>query len=81
MVVRGRFLYLSTPIGPERIEFNAHRFFSAKSLVDWFAESWEIECCAVLYDRNQSTETAGAAALEQATCKLGVRMIMARENG
>jgi hypothetical protein len=79
MVAPGGLLYLSTPIGPERIEFNAHRIFAAKTMVGWFADGWEIERCAVLDDDNQSTETAGAKALEQAICKLGVGIIMARK--
>jgi hypothetical protein len=76
----GRFL-LSTPIGPQRVEFNAHRVFSPATVISWFSDGWEIENCAVIDDRNQSTETAGAEALEQATCKLGVGIIMARKNG
>lgn len=32
MVTPGGTLYLSTPIGPERIEFNAHRVFSVAGM-------------------------------------------------
>jgi len=31
-------LYFSVPMGPQRMEFNAHRFFAAKTLFDFFAE-------------------------------------------
>jgi hypothetical protein len=79
MVAPGGLLYLSTPIGPERVEFNAHRIFAAETMVAWFADGWEIERCAVLDDLNRITETTGANALEQATCKLGVSIIMARK--
>jgi SAM-dependent methyltransferase len=80
MVKPGGVFYLSTPIGPERIEFNAHRVFAPETMVGWFADGWEIERCTVLDDLNRSTETAGAKALEQATCKLGVGIIMARKH-
>ena len=74
----GRFL-LSTPVGPQRVEFNAHRVFSPATVISWFSDGWEIEKCAVIDDRNQSTETAGVKALEQATCHAGVGIIMARK--
>lgn len=79
MVRPGGRIILSTPIGPQRIEFNAHRVFSPQTLLSWFSEGWEIEKCAVIDDHNQSTETAGAKALEQATCHAGVGIIMARK--
>ena len=39
--VGGRF-YFSAPIGPQRIEFNAHRVFSVKYLLGLFANKYEI---------------------------------------
>ena len=33
----GGTLYLSFPIGPERIEFNGHRVFHLRTALDWFA--------------------------------------------
>jgi hypothetical protein len=50
MVEPGGTLYLSTPIGPQRIEFNAHRIFATETLVGWFADGWEIERFAYLDD-------------------------------
>ncbi len=79
MVRPGGRLYLSTPVGPQRVEFNAHRVFSPATVISWFSDGWEIEKCAVIDDRNQSTETAGVKALEQATCHAGVGIIMARK--
>jgi SAM-dependent methyltransferase len=35
-------LYLSAPIGAERIEYNAHRVFSLKRISGWFATLFEI---------------------------------------
>lgn len=37
----GRF-YFSTPIGPQRIEFNAHRVFSVKYLLELFNKKYDI---------------------------------------
>lgn len=73
-------LLLSTPIGPQRIEFNAHRVFSPETMLSWFADGWEIERGAVLDDDNRITESPGAEALEKATCKLGVGIIIAKKN-
>ncbi|MES2924195.1 MAG: DUF268 domain-containing protein [Verrucomicrobiota bacterium] len=50
MVKPGGMLYLTTPIGPQRIEFNAHRIFAAETLVGWFDDGWEIEHFAYLDD-------------------------------
>jgi hypothetical protein len=35
---KGGVLYLSTPIGQERVEFNANRVFSPQTIVDWCQE-------------------------------------------
>ncbi len=39
----GGTLYLSVPIGPQRIEFNAHRVFSVRWLLDYFAQNYKVE--------------------------------------
>ncbi len=36
-------LYLSTPIGPQRIEFNAHRVFAIRYLLELFAPIFHLE--------------------------------------
>jgi hypothetical protein len=38
----GKF-YFSTPIGPQRIEFNAHRVFSIKYLMEYFSKYYNLE--------------------------------------
>ena len=38
----GGLFYFSTPIGPQRIEFNAHRVFSLSFLDQWITEKYEI---------------------------------------
>ncbi len=42
MLKRGGVLYLSVPIGPQRIEFNAHRVFSVGYLVELFRGRFEL---------------------------------------
>jgi len=42
MIRPGGTFYFSTPIGPQRIEFNAHRVFSLQYLLDLFASKYEI---------------------------------------
>lgn len=45
----GRF-HFSTPMGPQRIEFNAHRIFSARFLIDYFLKDYHIERFSYLSD-------------------------------
>lgn len=42
MLKKGGMLYLSVPIGPQRIQFNAHRIFSIKFLLDYFSLDYEL---------------------------------------
>lgn len=46
----GRF-YLSTPIGPQRIEFNAHRVFSVRYLMDLFESKFDIVSFSYIDDK------------------------------
>lgn len=46
---KGRF-YFSVPIGPQRIEYNAHRVFSLKYLFDYLATYFEIETLSIVDD-------------------------------
>lgn len=45
-------LYLSTVIGPQRIEFDAHRVFSVKYLFDWLKNDFSIERFTYIDDDN-----------------------------
>lgn len=77
----GRF-YLSTPIGPQRVEFNAHRVFAAATLLGWFAEGWEIEKFAVIDDRDQviaPPERSPEAIASNFGCRTGVGIVAARK--
>jgi hypothetical protein len=48
--VGGKF-YFSTPIGKQRIEFNAHRVFSVKYLLDIFINKYEIDSFSYVDDK------------------------------
>ena len=43
-------LYFSVPIGPMRIEFNAHRVFSVQFLCDYFSQSYDIKSFSYVDD-------------------------------
>ena len=82
MIAPGGCLYLSTPIGTERIEFNAHRIFSAATLLDWFGEGWEIEKFAMIDGTNQLIEDVnwkGSDRDRNFGCTSGVGIVMARK--
>jgi len=82
MVAEGGRLYLSTPIGPQRIEFNAHRIFGASTLLGWFADGWEIERFAVIDDSNRVHEEVDWESPEARNhfgCQAGVGIVVARK--
>jgi len=79
MVAPGGRLYLSTPIGEERLEFNAHRVFSPQSLLSWFEEGWEIQFSALLDDELNLFEMQGSDPIKNAICRTGLGMICARK--
>lgn len=83
LVAPGGILYLSTPIGPERIEFNAHRVFAAETFTGWFGEGWSIERFAVIDDEEVLHEEVDWRSPQAAThfgCQLGVGILAARRN-
>jgi hypothetical protein len=47
-------LYLSVPIGPQRIEFNAHRVFSVRHLLNMFKGKFEIEEFSFVDDKDEN---------------------------
>jgi len=53
---KGGRLYLSVPIGPQRIEFNAHRVFSTAYLLECFADRYRIEQFAYVDDNGELHE-------------------------
>jgi SAM-dependent methyltransferase len=54
----GRF-YFSGPIGSQRIEFNAHRIFSIKYLMEIFKDSFNIERFSYVDDQGDFYENVG----------------------
>ncbi len=83
MVAPGGRLYLSAPIGTQRVEFNAHRVFAASTLTGWFADGWEIEHFDVIDDDNRIHEAVawrGAEIENHFGCRLGVGIVVARKN-
>jgi hypothetical protein len=82
MVSLGGMLYLSTPIGPQRVEFNAHRVTAASTLIGWFDEGWRIEQFTVINDFNQVREIGdwkGPEVKNHFGCNLGVGIVAARK--
>lgn len=53
----GKF-YFSTPIGPQRIEFNAHRVFSVKYLLDILSSRFRIDSFSYVDDEGNLWENA-----------------------
>ena len=47
---KGRF-YFSVPIGPQRIEYNAHRVFSLSYLFEYLSSYFEVEHLSIVDDR------------------------------
>ena len=80
MVIPGGIFYLSNPIGPERVEFNAHRVFAPQTVIDWFSDGWKIEKFAVIDDAVQLTEGNNPKLLTDFNGNLGVGIIAARKN-
>lgn len=83
IVAPGGLFYLSTPMGPQRVEFNAHRVFAASTIIGWFGEGWTIEQMAVLDDQNEWREVDHRNPSEVKShfgCQLGVGIVAARKN-
>lgn len=82
MVKPGGSLYLSTPIGPQRVEFNAHRIFAAETLVGWFGDGWEIERFAYLDDSgklHEDVDLRTADLKNHLGCQTGLGIVAARK--
>lgn len=77
MIEPGGVLYLSTPIGIERVEFNAHRVFSPSTLLAWFGNGWRIERSAVVHDEAVQSSDDGSA-VGKFTGDHGIGIVAAR---
>jgi SAM-dependent methyltransferase len=58
MLTKGGKLYFSVPIGPQRIEFNAHRVFSVSYLLECFDGKYRIDQFSFVDDRGDLHENA-----------------------
>lgn len=56
MLAPGGRLYLSAPIGPQRIEFNGHRVFALKTLLDLTAGQFDLERFSFVDDQGDLHE-------------------------
>ena len=82
MVRKNGVLYLSTPMGPQRVEFNAHRVFAAETILNWFSDGWQIERFAVIDDQQRlhdQVDWQGPKAKDHFGCNLGVGIVAARK--
>ncbi|MGE5847975.1 MAG: DUF268 domain-containing protein [Ignavibacteria bacterium] len=52
LMPKGKF-YFSTLIGPQRIEYDAHRIFSVKYLLNYFSGKYKIQSFSYVNDENQ----------------------------
>jgi hypothetical protein len=70
----GKF-YFSMPIGRQRIEFNAHRIFAVRYLLDTFAGLYRIDRFSYVDDSGDFHENASLAPAEVAAnfgCSFGL---------
>ena len=51
-------LYFSVPIGPQRVEFNAHRVFSVQHVLDLFANRYRVDAFSYIDDQSAFFENA-----------------------
>ncbi len=58
LLAPGGRLYLSVPMGSTRVEFNAHRIFHVRELIDWVEEQFEVERLSYVDDRGRLHEGA-----------------------
>jgi 2-polyprenyl-3-methyl-5-hydroxy-6-metoxy-1,4-benzoquinol methylase len=56
MVKKGGTFYFSTPIGPQRIEFNAHRVFSVGYLLNILTNGFELKAFSYVDDNGDFHE-------------------------
>ena len=71
---KGGKLYFSVPIGPQRIEFNAHRIFSVSYLLECFADKYHIDQFSFVDDQgdlHENTPVTNAAAQNSFGCYYG----------
>lgn len=63
LLKQGGKMYLSVPIGPQRIEYDAHRVFSVRYLLDLVSERFKVESFSYVNDAGDLIENAPLADL------------------
>jgi hypothetical protein len=74
LLKRGGTLYISVPIGRQRIEFNAHRIFSVKYLLELFKEKYHIESFSYVDDQGdlyENVELSEPSIVDNFGCEYG----------
>lgn len=59
MLKPGGTFYFSVPIGPQRIEFNAHRVFSIRYLLNYFADKYDLQSFSFVDDKGDLHKDIG----------------------
>ena len=74
MLKKGGKLYFSVPIGPQRIEFNAHRVFAVSFLLERFAGKYSLDQFSFVDDKGNLHENIAitdSAAANNFNCEYG----------
>ncbi len=80
MVAPGGRLLISVPMGPERVEFNAHRIFALPTILGWFGQGWTIERFAYVDDAvnlHSPSNWLAPEAIQNFGCRAGIAMLQA----
>lgn len=56
---KGGTFYFSVPMGPQRVEFNAHRVFSLTWLTDYFKDKYRVRSFSYIDDRGEGFRDVG----------------------
>ncbi len=84
VVEPGGTIYLSTVIGPQRIEFDAHRVFELGTIIELVSGSCEIIGFAYIDDAgdiHRDVDWSGSAAASSFGCQYGCAILTLRRNG
>ena len=71
---RGGTFYFSVPIGPQRIEFNAHRVFSVNYLLELLGKDFDVQSFSYVNDAgdlHENVELTSSAVQTSFDCKYG----------
>jgi len=84
MLEPGGTLYLSVPIGPQRIEFNAHRVFSVETLLGLLEPGFEVDRFSFVDDSGDLHDDVNLdadAVSSSFGCQWGCGIVEAKKNG